>query len=99
MAAKPVYDACAPVSAVAAVAAEPVYDACAPFSAAVAEAVLREPVSREPLSAAEPVWQVQLSAAEPVWLEPLSDPGHTADSASGSGLAAVAAERRTPLRH
>ena len=109
MAAEPVYDACAPVSAETAVAWEPVYDACAPFSAAVAEAVLRgpvsaqlsaaEPVSREPLSAAEPVWQVQLSAAEPVWLEPLSDPGHTADSASGSGLAAVAAERRTPLRH
>ena len=63
-------------------AGEPVYDACAPVSTAGAE-----PVSRAPLSAGEPVLHV-----------PVSLPGHTADSVSGSGLA-VAAERRAPLRH
>ena len=98
MAAEPVYDACVPVSAAEAVAAEPVYDdACAPFGA-VAEPVWRGPVSAL-LSAAEPVSREPLSAAEPVGPVQVSVPGHTADSASGSGLAAVAAERRTPLRH
>ena len=88
----------------------PVYDdACAPVSAAVAaEPVLRGPVS-ELLLAAEPVWLVLLSAAEPVSRELLSaaepvgqvrpsDPGHTADSASGPGRA-MAAERPAPRRH
>ena len=69
-----------------AVAAEPVYDACALFSAAVAEPVSRAPVS-ELLSAAEPVGPVRPS-----------DPGHTADSASGPDRA-MAAERPAPRRH
>ena len=77
----------------------PVYDdACAPVSAAgAAEPVLRGPVS-ELLLAAEPVWLVLLSAAEPVGPVRPSDPGHTADSASGPDRA-MAAERPAPRRH
>ena len=91
-----------PVSAAGAAAEEPVYDACAPVSAAgaagAAEAVSREPVS-ELLSAAEPVWGELLSAAGPVWPVRPSDPGHTADSASGPDRAMAAAERPAPRRH
>jgi len=84
----------APVSAAG---AEPVYDAWAPVSAAgAAEAVSRAPVS-ELLSAAEPVSRAPLSAGEPVVPAPVSAPGHTADSASGSDRA-TAAERRARLR-